>query len=494
MKKYILLWACLCYIWVASLFSYDSLWELDNDLDMFVIEIEEIIDKKWEEYRNRFLWIIEEYQESYRNDERKIYILDYVYRSLSEKNVVLSKSVQHPNILLIIADDLWKDAMPGFSEWSEKPYMPNIESMMEKWVRFDNLWVAPTCTPTRATILTGKYGFRTDVLEVDDPLSTSEQSLQSYLDVQTNNAYAHGVIGKWHLSKDATHPTEMWVWYYAGMLTGWAKSYTDWRLTENGQTSRNTEYITTKFTDLAINWIEQQDTPWFLWLAYTAPHTPFHLPPSDLHHQWNIPSDETSVSSNPEPYYMAAIEALDTEVGRLLAQIPEGELQNTTIIFIGDNGTPGQVAQSPYSRTKAKWSLYQWGINTPMLISGYGVSRQWEQEDILVNSTDIFSTIADIAWTSTSTIHDSTSFAESLLKRNTQGRKYVYGEVWSGRTAWHTIRNDMYKLIVLDAGGEEFYDLVADPYESQKIWDGELTDDQSFAKQELKNQIIQIQK
>ena len=67
----------------------------------------------------------------------------------------------------------------------------------------------------------------------------------------------------------------MGVGYYAGLLTGAAGSYTNWNLTENGVTTTNTDYITTKITDLAIDWKDAQTKPWFLWLAYTAPHTPF---------------------------------------------------------------------------------------------------------------------------------------------------------------------------------------------------------------------------
>jgi arylsulfatase A-like enzyme len=69
------------------------------------------------------------------------------------------------------------------------------------------------------------------------------------------------------------------------MLSGAAKSYWNWQFTENGETTTETEYATTKFTDLAIDWKNKQEKPWFLWLAYNAPHTPFHLPPNDLHSQ-----------------------------------------------------------------------------------------------------------------------------------------------------------------------------------------------------------------
>ncbi|MDA9129228.1 sulfatase-like hydrolase/transferase, partial [Candidatus Gracilibacteria bacterium] len=434
---------------------------------------------------------IGDYQNEYAENEMAQYVLRSIHQSLAQNKSTESNT---PNILLIIADDLGLDAMPGFDEGSLKPYMPNISKLAGEGVTFENLWSAPTCTPTRATILTGKYGYRTNVLQVDDVLSTQETSLQSYLDQETDNTYSHAVIGKWHLSKDVNHPTQMGVGYYAGMLTGSAKSYTDWRFTQNGQTTRNTEYITTKFTDLAIDWIGNQQKPWFLWLAYTAPHTPFHLPPSELHSQGNISNDPAAIEQNPLVYYMAALEALDTELGRLFESIPQEELENTTIIFIGDNGTPNQVAQFPYTRQTVKGTLYQGGIHVPMIASGYGVTRMGEREERLVNTTDIFSTILDIANTGVSEINDSKSFKNSFSQSNILGRDFVYAEVGSGRTAGHTIRNDQYKLIVLDNGKEELYDLIADPYENNKLGDAALTNIQSLAKQELKKQITQIQK
>ena len=219
-----------------------------------------------------------------------------------------------PNILLIIADDMGLDATPGYNIGTVKPNMPNLQQIINTGVRYNNFWSYPTCTPTRASILTGKYGFRTNVVKVDDPLSTTETSLQSHISSQTGNAYATAVIGKWHLSRTPSHPTDMGVGYYAGLLTGAAGSYTNWNLTENGVTTTNTDYITTKITDLAIDWKDAQTKPWFLWLAYTAPHTPFHLPPDSLHSQGMLPSDAASIAANPQPYFMAMIEAMDSEM------------------------------------------------------------------------------------------------------------------------------------------------------------------------------------
>lgn len=262
-----------------------------------------------------------------------------------------------PNILLIIADDMGLDATPGYEIGSVKPNMPNLQTMINTGIRFNNLWSNPVCTPTRGTILTGKYGFRTNVLKVDDDMPTSEISIQRHLD-NTNSGYSHAVIGKWHLSNDGNHPSNMGVGYYAGLLNGGVQSHTNWNFTENGITTNSNEYTTTKFTDLAINWVQEQNQPWFLWLAYNAPHTPFHLPPTQLHSQGNLPADEASIDANPLPYYMAMIEAMDSEIGRLLNTMSEEERENTVIIFIGDNGTPGQVVQD-YASQRAKGSIFK---------------------------------------------------------------------------------------------------------------------------------------
>ena len=370
-----------------------------------------------------------------------------------------------PNILLIIADDMGLDATPVYSVGTSTPNMPNLEMLMNSGVRFNNVWSNPVCTPTRATILTGKYGLRTNVITVGDVLSTSETSI---FDLMNTNApdYSHAVVGKWHLSTDPTHPTSMGADYFAGLLAGGVQSYTNWNLTENGQTNNTTEYSTTKFTDLAIDWVDIQTDPWFLWLAYNAPHTPFHLPPVDLHSQGNLPTDEASIEATPLPYYQAMIEAMDSEIGRLLESMSEDERNNTVIIFVGDNGTPNQVVQT-YNSNRAKGSIYQGGVNVPMVISGKNVSRTNETDYTLINTTDLFATIADISGASISNPRDSHSFIDALTSNNFEGRGFVYTEKYNTQSqgADYTIRNSTHKYIYFNNGNEALYNLSANPFE-----------------------------
>lgn len=283
----------------------------------------------------------------------------------------------------------------------------------------------------------------------------------------------------------------MGVDYFAGLLTGGVQSYTNWNLTENGVTSNSTDYTTTKFTDLAIDWVDKQSKPWFLWLAYNAPHTPFHLAPTGLHSQGNLPSDSGSIDANPMPYYMSAIEAMDSEIGRLLNSMTVAERGNTVIIFIGDNGTPNKVTQSPYSRSKSKNSLYQGGVNVPMVVSGVGVSRANVQEDALIHTTDLFSTIVSIAGVNTSSRENSTSFFPLLTNSTATSRDYVYTEIDNNGIGF-AIRNATYKLIKYDTGVEEFYNLSIDAYENYNLIGTTLSAESAAAKIALEAEVASI--
>ncbi len=431
----------------------------------------------------------------------RLFLVMIIFLSCSDNGSLVSdiqdgdnSSESKTNILLIIADDMGLDATPGYSIGTQKPNMPNLQEMINSGVRFNNLWSYPTCTPTRSSILTGKYGFRTNVMKVDDVLSTSETSIQKYLD-NSNAGYSHAVIGKWHLSRDTQHPLHMGVGYYAGLLSGGVQSYTNWNFTENGQTNNSSEYTTTKFTDLAIDWIDTQTQPWFLWLAYNAPHTPFHLPPSNLHSQGSLPTDDGSIDANPLPYYLAMLEAMDSEIGRLLNSLSTEEKDNTVIIFIGDNGTPNQVAQE-YAGQRAKGSVYQGGVNVPMIISGKNVTRVNQIEDALLNTTDIFATIADIAETGTVEINDSKSFKELFTIPNVNFRDYIYTEIGKDNGGFdYTIRNSTHKYIRFENGNEAFYNLSNNALENPNLLNQNqlpLSDADSAIKDELTTEITNI--
>ena len=144
------------------------------------------------------------------------------------------------------------------------------------------------------------------------------------------------------------------------------------------------------------------------------------------------------------------------------------ERENTIVIFIGDNGTPNEVVQQ-YISQRAKGSVYQGGVNVPMIVSGKNVSRFNTVENALVNTTDLFATIADIAGTGTTEINDSKSFKELLTTTSTETREYTYTEISRDNGSDYTIRNATHKYILFADGDEAFYNLSANPFENPNL-------------------------
>lgn len=397
------------------------------------------------------------------------------------------------NILLIIADDLGLDALNGYAEGVIKANTPNLDQLINTGLTFNNFWTNSVCSPTRSTILTGKYGYSTGVRSQGDEISANETSLQGYINQQTSNEYATAIVGKWHLSGNrfSLNPEDMGIDYYAGLYSGAVSDYYDWDLTEDATVTRQTEYATTKFTDLAIDWVADQTKPWFLWLAYNAPHTPFHAPPQEMHSQGALATDQASINANPIPYYMASIEAMDFQIGRLLESLSAAERANTVIIFMGDNGTPIQVSQTPYGRGKAKGTMYQGGVNCPLIVSGLGVNRTGT-DNALLNSTDLFATIASLAGVSITTQNDSQNFVPLLTTANPDFREFTYAEYNDGATDEWAIRNGNYKLIVNTDGSQELYFLDDDPYENDNLLSNTLTTQAQAAKDILEAKLAEI--
>lgn len=398
-----------------------------------------------------------------------------------------------PNILFIIGDDIGLDPLNGYTEGSQKAITPNLDKIRNNGLTFNNAWVYPTCSPTRASIITGKYGFHTNVLAPGDELGAEHQILQNYIAAQTNNAYTTAVIGKWHLHNNNFNPESLGIDYYAGILSGGVRDYYSWDFTEDGVTETEETYTTEKFTDLSIDWINNQSKPWFLWLAYNAAHTPFHVPPSNMHSQGDLSTDANTINSNSLPYYLAAIEAMDYQIGKLLDAMSDEVLANTYIIFLGDNGTPAKVAQTPFSNRTAKGSINQGGINVPMFISGPGVTRTGE-EDALVTGTDFFASIASLAGVSVDEIHDSKNFTPLLSAEQSTIREFAYSEQNNpdaDKDEW-CIRNEQYKLIELTDGTQRLYNLSNDPYESTNLMNSGLSESEEAIRVQLAQQAANI--
>lgn len=410
--------------------------------------------------------------------------------------MIAGQAFARPNILLVIADDMGLDATPCYNVGASSAKMPTLSGLCNSGMVFENAYTAPTCSPTRAAIMTGKFGFRTGVGGAITPnnrvsLKSSETSLFDVLS-KSAKSYQKALIGKWHLAPpkgSKNHPSSLGIQEYFGLYSGTAKDYYKWTAVENGKSVSIDAYSTTVLTDRAVQWVsEQGDRPWFLWLAYNAPHTPFHAPPSELHSYSNLSGSKSDVRRNPKKYYFAALQALDSELGRLLDSMSPKTRKNTVVIFIGDNGSPMQVARDIYGDRGAKGSIFEGGTHVPLVISGPGIARG--RTDALVASTDLFVTIAHLAGATSGSGTDSVDLA-APLKGQSGARSYTYAEHFGaskirgkGSYGW-SIRNDRYKIVQPDGRAMMMFDLKIDPFEKTDLLKRALSENAQLAKSNL---------
>ncbi len=392
-----------------------------------------------------------------------------------------------PNVLLIILDDIGLDYFPGYLEDQvlDKAPMPTIEGLMRAGFVFDHLNVYATCSPTRASLLTGLHGVETGIL-APGPMSYLDPqfpSIQHEIKRQSDGEIATAVIGKWHLVgrnfNEFDHPHAFGIDHYEGLMRGVHDDYYLWQKTADGARTQTSVYSTTEFTNDAIDWINAQDGPWFTWLAYTAPHTPFHLPPADLHSFDHLTGEQQDIRTNRPEYLKAMLESVDTEIGRLLESLPADDRDNTYIIVMGDNGTGGQVAQEPYASVGAKGSVHAGGIHTPMVVYSPFVNGNGQRVDALISSIDFYPTITEMFGYSAPTDVKGTSFYPLLTGAVDQYQPHEF--VFSQTPDAVTVLNHEYKLIRETTGAERLYDLQVDPFEQIELVIEALNDAQQAA-------------
>ncbi len=389
------------------------------------------------------------------------------------------------NILLIIADDVGSDASSLYNSTNTGailPPTPNIASLASNGVVFANAYANPVCSPTRACIITGRHSFRTGVGDAIVGAMSPQVTVSEFTLPEAFNASGLGFhlaqFGKWHLATGNSSPNTIGGWTnFAGIIQGAVNSYTNWPKVVNGSlTTGYTNYTTTDVVNDAVAWIQARGTnPWFAWVAFNAAHTPLHKPPTNLAPTYaSLPGTNMHINNNQELYYDAMIEAMDTEIGRLLQAV---SLTNTHVIFHGDNGTPSSTLQPPYPGGRGKHTLYEGGSKVPMIIAGPAVVNPNRTNTTLVHVVDLFATILELAGTSvTSTVPanvtiDSKSIVPALSGQ-TDTNRHVYVDLFGdtpGSQDGRSLRDARYKLIRFNDGHDEFYDLQTDPYEGTNL-------------------------
>ncbi len=403
------------------------------------------------------------------------------------------------NILLIIADDLGSDSFALTNDDPEAvfPNMPHVEGLATQGVVFEQAYAYPTCSPSRAAMLSGRYGFRTGVgFAVDDgeesSFSEEEVTLADAIS-EYPSSYGLANIGKWHLGDGLDDPNILGGWpYFSGSLQGHVEDYYDWEKVVNGEVvGDSTVYATQDNVDDTLDFIDslEDDQPWFIWLAFNAPHDPYQAPPDGTYTPVSPPLTDTEedVDARSDVYFRAMAESMDYEIGRLLESI---DLANTTVIFIGDNGTAGDIIQPPYTVNHGKATLYEGGTKVPLIIAGKGVTLPGRRSEVLVHEVDLFLTILELAEIDTEEALegvelDSVSLMPVLSDPTKRvHRPLVYTESFTddGSLSFATgttMRNGRYKLIQFTNGIEQLFDLNNDVNEEDSLLPGLLTADQA---------------
>jgi arylsulfatase A-like enzyme len=359
-----------------------------------------------------------------------------------------------PNLLIVIADDLGVDRVGAYGHARADgsplaPRTPNLDALAARGVLFRNAWAHPGCSPSRAAALTGRYPHRTGVgrfipagRERAEGLRTDLLCLPDLLP----EGYASAAIGKWHLAstrRGATvsggvdHAVRCGFGLHegsAGNLGPGVRSYWDWVLTrahadpelEDELVPLRDVYATTRTTDDALRAIEAfGEAPWLVWVAYNAPHSPLHRPPAEL-----IDAEGLDLGT-PLGKGRAMIEALDREVGRLLAGVPRETLERTTVVFFGDNGTQKSLVEPPFDPARAKATVYQGGVNVPLIVAGAAVAGEARGRECaaLVDLTDLVPTAAELVGAGVPAGLDGTSFAPFLSDPAAPSRRdWIYAE------------------------------------------------------------------
>src|SRR5580765_1586562 len=392
--------------------------------------------------------------------------------------VAAASAQTHPNVLLILADDLGVDKLACYGAANAAP-MPVVDALAANGMRFTRAHVNPACSPTRGAMLTGRYSFRTGVpgtLPYGAPgIDTDEIQLATPL---TAAGYSTAMIGKWHLGTryGTSTPNQLGWPHFAGCLDAALIDYYQWPKVVDGSVINCNHYATVDQVDDALMWINAQSGPWALVLSLFSPHSPFHAPPAGLHTQ-NLAGLDPA--TNPVPFHRAMLQAADHEIGRLLVGIGASRLAQTNILFLGDNGTDGAVFEPPLLPNHAKGALFDGGSHVPLIVCGPAVAARGSVCNAFVSAVDVFPTILDLAGSTfplgfdQSLPLDGISFRPLLAGTRASIRDHVYVEI-SGTPLGegYSVRDAQWLLVrytrVLPQH-EELYDLAADPAESNDL-------------------------
>jgi len=400
---------------------------------------------------------------------------------------ITSKKAAPPNIIIILADDLGFHDV-GFNGCEDIP-TPNIDRIANEGVKFTNGYVSYTvCGPSRAGLITGRYqdrfGFgRNPLFTPKDPqmgLPLSEETMATAL---KKAGYRTMAIGKWHLgAHESLRPLNRGFDEFFGFLTGGHQYFPELltlkdisevksqfdayktRLLHNNTRVEIKEYLTDALSAEAVHFVERNtDKPFFLYLAYNAPHTPLQATEKYL-------SRFSDIKNKKRRTYAAMVSALDDGVGRLLDTLESLKIaDNTIVFFLSDNGGPTNKNGSNNDPLRAgKGSMYDGGIHVPFAMRWPRVIPAGKVYEKPVISLDIFATVAKYARAKPTHPLDGINIVPYLLgKKKGQPHDFLAWRKFDQHR--YAVRSGDFKLV--NEGNDELYNLTKDIGERNALTD-----------------------
>lgn len=409
------------------------------------------------------------------------------------------------NVLLVITDD------QGFGDLGchGNPVIrtPNLDAFAKQSVWLKNFYVCPVCSPTRSSLMTGLYNYRTGVVDTYLGRSMMRPDVKTLPEYLAAAGYRTGLFGKWHLGdnyplRPEDRGFQETLWSQGGGLAQPADppgqdpktAYFNPTLKKNGKEVKTTGYCTDVFTDAAIDFIKtESQKPFFAYVAYNAPHNPFQVPDKfaapyrkldltpagfpKIGQPWVTPKLNTEDIAN--AYGM--IENIDGNFARLLKALDERQLAgNTIIIFLTDNG-PGRVRWNAGLRNR-KGTMYEGGIRVPCYVRWPGKVQPGREIDTPLAHIDLTPTLLAACGVAMEAAFDGRSFLQLLTggPGNWPGRTLFFqwhrGDVPEKDRAF-AARGPRYKLVQAAGVPEkakwqpkyELFDLQADPFEEKNF-------------------------
>ncbi|MFH1923097.1 MAG: arylsulfatase [Planctomycetota bacterium] len=303
-----------------------------------------------------------------------------------------AEAPRRPNVLLVMPDDQGYGDL-GF-HGNERIDTPVMDRLARESTRFDRFFVCPLCTPSRASLLTGRYYLRTGVASVTRGLETLRSEEVTIAEVLKSAGYATGCFGKWHLGEHyPNHPNGQGFDEFFGMPTGHWDNYFDPVLDHNGRPVRTTGYITDVLTDAAIRFVEEhRDRPFFCYVPYNAPHTPLQVSDAYFDKYKARGLDDRTAA------IYGMVENIDENLGRLIGKLDELELaENTIVLFLSDNGPEGPEGSRYNAGMRGmKGRVHEGGVRVPLFVRWPGRIRAGAVVGRIAAHVDLLPTIAEL--------------------------------------------------------------------------------------------------